>query len=58
MLEKISNFIYYFDIIGPSPKLYIFNKETYKSVFSLIFSLLLILLSFIYILYSLYDCLF
>ena len=55
MLEKISNFIYYFDIIGPSPKLYIFNKETYKSVFSLIFSILIILLSFIYILYSLYD---
>ena len=55
MLQKAVNFIYNFDIIGPSPKLYIFNKETYKTVFSLILSMLIIISSFIYILYSVVD---
>ena len=36
MFDKIINFIYNFDVIGPSPKLYIFNKEKYKNIFSLI----------------------
>ena len=55
MLQKTVNFIYNFDIIGPSPKLYIFNKETYQTVFSLILSMLIIISSFIYILYSVVD---
>ena len=55
MLQKAVNFIYNFDIIGPSPKLYIFNKETYQTVFSLILSMLIIISSFIYILYSVVD---
>ena len=55
MLQKARNFIYNFDIIGPSPKLYIFNKETYQTVFSLILSMLIIISSFIYILYSFVD---
>ena len=55
MLQKAVNFIYNFDIIGPSPKLYIFNKETYQTVFSLILSMLIIISSFIYILYSIAD---
>ena len=55
MLQKAVNFIYNFDIIGPSPKLYIFNKETYQTVFSLVFSILIIILSFIHILYSVID---
>ena len=55
MLQKARNFIYNFDIIGPNPKLYIFNKETYQTVFSLILSMLIIISSFIYILYSVVD---
>ena len=55
MLQKARNFIYNFDIIWPSPKLYIFNKETYQTVFSLILSMLIIISSFIYILYSVVD---
>ena len=55
MLNKITNFIYNFDVLGPSPKLYIFNKERYQSVFSLIISILIILMSIIFILYSLID---
>jgi len=55
MLQKARNFIYNFDIIGPSPKLFIFNKETYQTLFSLILSMLIIISSFIYILYSIAD---
>ena len=55
MLNKITNFIYNFDVLGPSPKLYIFNKERYQSIFSLIISILIILMSIIFILYSLID---
>ena len=47
------NFLYNFDILGPNPKLYIFKSEKYKSLFSLIISLIIIFLSFIFILYSL-----
>ena len=55
MLQKAVNFIYNFDIIGPSPKLYIFNKERYQSFFSLIFSLLIIIVSIVFILYSIVN---
>ena len=47
------DFLYNFDILGPNPKLYIFKNEKYKSLFSLIISLIIIFLSFIFILYSL-----
>ena len=55
MLNKVINFLYNFDIIGPSPKLYIFNKERYQSIFSLILSVLIILATIIFILYSLIN---
>ena len=55
MINKIINYIYNFDVMGPNPKLYIFNKERYQSIFSLIVSLLVIILSIIYIFYSLID---
>ena len=55
MLNKVINFLYNFDIIGPSPKLYIFNKERYQSIFSLILSVLIIFLTIIFILYSLIN---
>ena len=43
MFDKIINFLYNFDILGPNPKLYIFKKERYQSIFSLIIVLNLIL---------------
>ena len=36
MINKLRAFLFTFDIIGPNPKLYIFNKERYQSIFSLI----------------------
>ena len=55
MLNKVINFLYYFDIIGPIPKLYIFNKERYQSIFSLVLSLLIMILTISFILYSLIN---
>ena len=55
MFKNVTNFLFNFDLIGPSPKLYIFNKERYQSLFSLIFSLLIIILSIIFILYSIVN---
>ena len=45
MLEKISNILYNFDLIGPSPQLYIFNNNRYKTFFSWIISLIIIIFS-------------
>ena len=55
MFDKAINFIYNFDIIGPTPKLYIFNKERYQSIFSLILSILIIILSLIFIIYTIIN---
>ena len=55
MLDKTITFLYNFDIIGPNPKLYIFNKERYQSVFSLVISLVILIISIAFILYSLID---
>ena len=55
MLNKILNFLYNFDIIGPTPKLFIFNKERYQSIFSLVLSLIIVLVSIVFILYSLIN---
>ena len=52
MFDKFINFLYNFDVIGPSPKLYIFNKDRYQSIFSLILSLIIVILSITFILYS------
>ena len=52
MLNKVINFLYNFDVIGQNPKLYIFNKERYKSVFSLVLSLFMIIISTVFIIYS------
>ena len=45
-------FLYNFDIIGPNPELYIFKNKRYKSLLSLLFSVLIILFSIVFILYS------
>ena len=55
MLDKTIAFLYNFDIIGPNPKLYIFNKERYQSVFSLVISLVILIISIDFILYYLVD---
>ena len=55
MINKIKAFLFTFDIIGPNPKLYIFNKERYQSIFSLIISLLILILAIVFILYSIIN---
>ena len=53
MLTKFCNILYNFDLIGPSPQLYIFNNKRYKTFFSFIISLIIILFSFFFIIFSL-----
>ena len=45
MLTKITNILYNFDLIGPSPQLYIYNNNRYKTFFSFIMSIIIILFS-------------
>ena len=53
MLAGISNILYNFDLIGPNPQLYIFNNDRYKTFFSFIISLIIILLSVFFTIFSL-----
>ena len=53
MLAKISNILYNFDLIGPSPQLFIFNNNRYKTFFSFIISLIIIMFSVIFTIFSL-----
>ena len=53
MFTKFCNILYNFDLIGPSPQLYIFNNKRYKTFFSFIISLIIILFSFFFIIFSL-----
>ena len=53
MLAKITNILYNFDLIGPSPQLYIFNNNRYKTFFSFIISLIIILFSVFFTIFSL-----
>jgi len=53
MQKKCKSILYYFDIIGSTPQLLIFNNSRYKSTFSSIISLLVILFSIIYTIFSL-----
>ena len=53
MLTKFCNILYNFDLIGPSPQLYVFNNKRYKTFFSFIISLIIILFSFFFIIFSL-----
>ena len=55
MSNKILDFIYNFDVIGPSPKLYVFNKERYQNTFSLVLSIIIILVTIAFILYSIVN---
>ena len=53
MLVNISNILYKFDLIGPSPQLYIFNNNRYKTVLSFIISIIIILFSVVFTIFSL-----
>ena len=53
MLTKFCNILYSFDLIGPSPQLYIFNNNRYKTFFSFIISLIIIIFSVIFTIFSL-----
>ena len=55
MLNKVLNILYHFDMFGPFPKLYIFKRERYQSLFSLLFSFLIMLLLFTYTFLSIVD---
>ena len=53
MLAKICHILYNFDIIGPNPQLYIFNNDRYKTFFSLIISIIIIIFSVLFTIFSL-----
>ncbi len=52
MIKKIGAFLYKFDLIGISPQLLIFNNNRYKSTFSLITSINILLFSIAFAIYS------
>ena len=52
MLAKFINILYNFDLIGPSPQLFIFNNNRYKTFFSFIISLIIIIFSAFFSFYS------
>ena len=53
MNRKYKSILYSFDLIGITPQLKIFNRSTYKTIFSSILSIGIILLSFSFFLYTL-----
>jgi len=55
MLTNCKSFLYLFDLIGPFPQLLIFNNNRYKSFFSSISSILIVIISLTFGIYSLID---
>ena len=55
MPKNCNSFLYKFNLIGITPQLYIFNDEKYKTKFSLITSIVIILSSIIFTVYSLIE---
>ena len=55
MINKFKTFLYIFDIIGIRPQLLVFKNKIYKTIFSSLISLLIILFSIVYALFSLID---
>ena len=53
MINKIKSILYTVDIIGSNPQLYIFKNTRYKSFFSSVISILIILFSISFIIFSL-----
>ena len=55
MPKTYKDYLYIFDLLGNPPKLRIFNEDNYKSIFSSILSILLIVVSIFFGIYSLID---
>ena len=53
MINKCNSCLYTFDLMGPTPKLFIFKKDRYKSLISSFISNIIILFSIIFIILSL-----
>lgn len=53
MQNKFKSIFYHLGLIGQTPQLYIFGNKRYKSSFSSFISIIIILFSFAFILYSL-----
>ena len=54
MIQKLNSFLYTLDLIGTSPQLLIFKSKRYKSIFSSLISILIILASIGFIIYTLF----
>jgi hypothetical protein len=54
-MEKLYSFLYLCDLTGTSPQLLIFNNKRYKSAFTSSISLLIILFSIGFTIYSLIE---
>ena len=55
MFENYKLFLYHFDFIGITPRLFIFNNDRYKTILTSFISIFIILFSFIYTISSLVE---
>ena len=55
MANKCQSILYFFDLVGTSPELYVFNNTRYKTIFSSILSIIIIIFSVFFTLYSLIE---
>ena len=55
MPKQFKDYLYFCDLLGNPPQLRIFNEDNYKSIFSSILSIALIIVSIIFAIFSLID---
>ena len=55
MIKNMRNFLYIFDLVGMNPQLLIFNNKRYKTIFSSILSIIIIIFSFGFVIFSLIE---
>ena len=55
MCNNLKTFLFQLDLLGITPQLRIFNNNTYKSIFPLLLSIIIFILTFAFSLYSLLD---
>jgi len=55
MVNKCQSILYFFDLVGTSPELYVFNNNRYKTIFTSFLSIIIILFSIFFTLYSLVE---
>ena len=48
MVNKCQSILYFFDLVGTSPELYVFNNNRYKTIFTSILSITVLLFIFDY----------